>query len=189
MKYNTFIFRGHNNKTIGAAANGYKEYEVAQKIVSKVVNGLVHNGYKVQTNNIEEDNYTCNLTKGNSYSQSGLSIHLNSGGGKGVEFIKSFNGNIFHREFRILKRLENLGFVNRGVKSRSYKDERFYQRNGLDNLINFDKDYYAEIRNAKENGNDLGILEIGFIDNKEDMDLLINNIDEIANIIVEEYIK
>lgn len=179
-QYSTFVFAGHggNPYDCGAYSNGKEEHLIAEKIALKVRDYLLDAGITVQYG---EDNYRKNLTQNNSYSMHyGVSIHLNAGGGTGAEAIVPMRESYCVTEQNILNDLAKLGLKNRGVKSRDYNTEKWHQRTNGVKLSG--SDYYGEIRNAWGNAS-LTILEIGFIDNPDDLKIIENNIPQISHII------
>lgn len=185
--YDLFIFHGHGEGDNGAVGNGQVELQLARQLTNKVVEKLTFNGLKVHTNN-GLNNYNRNLTKGQTYKyRFGYTLHLNSGGGIGSEIISPKNENGLDLDFAILEGLEKMGLRNRGVKSRDYDTEQFIQR--VKNVRLSGKDYYKEIRDAWTNGVSLGILEVCFIDNANDVNIFLNNIDKITSIICDEILK
>lgn len=180
--YDLGIFVGHgtSEKTgkydPGACANGYKEYELAKEIAADLREHLKASGLNVH---FDENNYNDNDTAGNTYRLKFVfSFHLNAGGGSGAEAIVPLNESYFNLEQKILNYLASIGLQNRGVKSRNYDTEAWSQRTTGIKLSG--KDYYGEIRNAWNNGVSLSIIELGFIDNKKDLDIIIKNKKEIS---------
>ena len=171
MNYDLFLFSGHGEGDIGACANGYKEKELSEKVVKRVITLLQPYNINIHTNG-ELNNYKRNLTKGNKYNMvEGLSIHFNASNGKGCgcEIWVPCRLSNFSMQENIVRNLECDGYINRGVKSRDYDSELTYQRKNGD--VIYCTDYYKEIREAYENGYYLSILEICFIDNINDMKL------------------
>lgn len=187
MDYDFFIFHGHGDGDNGACANGYTELNIAQSIQRSVLNELDKYNLKIHSNN-GENNYYKNLTFGNSYKERfGFIIHINSGGGTGAEMIVPLGESYFIMENNILNKLEKLGLKNRGVKSRDYTSEKFISRYHM--VKGSGTDWYKEIRDCWVRGNSATILEIGFIDNIHDLEILNNNINKIGNIIATEIIN
>ena len=168
MNYDIFLFNGHGEGDNGACYNGYKEQELAKKLVNRVKEILSEYGVNVHTNG-DLNNYNRNLTKGNTYTyKEGLCIHLNASAyhnAYGSEIIVPAKLANFTMEKQIVDGLSGLGFVNRGVKTRDYDSEQWIPRtNG--SAVNC-KDYYREIREAYNNGVYLSILEVCFIDSSD----------------------
>lgn len=184
--YQSFLFTGHGAGDCGAVGNGYKEHDVALKINAAAKKYL--SALNIHYNTTNQNNYKSNLTRGNSYiSKSGLTIHLNSSTNStatGVEIIVANTNKDLTADFALVEGISKLlGITNRGVKSRNYDTEETYTRtNG--NAVNA-KDYYGEIRNAKENGFNLAILEVGFISNSNDIKKINSNIETIGKLIAE----
>ena len=183
--YDIAIFKGHGKSEkdgkfdCGAVGNNKTEYEVVNQLVEKIALLLTNSSYKVH---VDENNYKDNDTLGNSYRlKYALSIHLNAGGGTGSECIVPLGESYFKIENNILAELSKLGFVNRGVKSRDYNSEKWSQRTHGVKMSG--TNYYGEIRQAWDNGISLTILEVGFIDNLNDLNKILSNLDKIAYII------
>lgn len=190
--FDMFLFFGHGEGDNGAIGNGYTELELAKSLTLNCVTLLENRGVSVLTNSKNGyNNYNRNLTKGQEFKyRMGGTIHLNSVGDtsvKGIEIIVPCKEKYLVIENEILTEFEKLGFVNRGLKSRDYSSEKFiYRENG--SIVNY-TNYYKEIREAWENGNSLSIIETCFISNSEDVNRFIKNIDKIAKIIVNSYLK
>lgn len=185
MTYDLPIFHGHGDGDNGACGNGYTELQLVTLITDKVNKILINKGLHVHSND-GQNNYNRDLTANNQYRvMCGLEIHLNSGGGTGCECIVPLNEKFLDIENDILNGLEQLGLKNRGLKCRDYNTENFVP------VKSCGKDYYKVIRQAWEKSPKLSfsILEIGFIDNKNDVDIIVNNVDRIAFIIANSYLK
>lgn len=173
-KYNSFIFTGHGKSEVngsydpGASAQGIKENDLAKLITTAAKEELQSNPKtKHLVIHYDEQNYIDNDTRGNTYtSKSGISVHINAGGGTGTEIFVPSKESHLETDFEIVSNISKLlGIANRGVKSRDYSSEKTFQRtNGK--ALNY-KDYYKEIREAWDNGLSLSILEVGFIDTKD----------------------
>lgn len=169
--YNSFIFTGHGKSEIngsydpGASAQGTKENDLAGLITAAARAELQSNPKtKHLSVHYDEQNYVDNDTSGNTYtSKSGISVHINAGGGTGTEIWVPSKESYLGADFSIVANIASaLGVPNRGVKSRDYDTEKTFQRtNGQ--ALGY-KDYYKEIRQAWERGISLAILEVGFID-------------------------
>lgn len=185
--YDMFLFHGHGDGDVGACGNGYKELDIVKTLQSKILNNLKPYNLNIHANN-GENNYNKDLTRGNEYKESfGLILHVNSGGGSGCEAIVPLNEMHFTLETNILYRLEELGFKNRGLKSRNYDTEVFERR--VHNVKSNGTDWYKETRQCWNRMLSATILEIGFIDSKEDTNLIFLKMDEIAKIISDEIIN
>lgn len=187
--YDLGLFKGHGQGDCGAVGNGYQEHERASVLVDKIAVHLKAKGLNVHT---AVNNYVNVYPNSNTYSKKfALSIHLNSAtdsSAVGSEILVPCGEKYLDQEVEILKGLENLGFRNRGLKSRDYDSEAWYQRsNGT--ALSGKKDYYKEIRTAWNKGVSLSILEICFISNKGDIDRFNANIDKIALIIANAILK
>ena len=192
MIYDDFVFAGHGVVDStgaydpGAAGNGYKENDLTRLIAKKVVE--IKKAAGINTHYAEQ-NYENRNCYGNSYkSKAGVSIHINAGGGAGSEIFVPQGERFLETELSILERFnKEVGLKVRGIKSRDYYTEEYLSR--INGYSLQGKDYYKEIREAWEQGISLSIVEVGFIDNAEDVNLIKNNIDKIALIIAQETAK
>lgn len=189
MNYDMFLFHGHGEGDSGAVGNGLIELEIAKEITGVAVNMLRSKGVLVKTNyDSGYNNYHRNLTKGDNFKyRMGATIHINSGGGYGSELIVPLGESYLNIETEISNNLQKLGLYERGIKSRYYDTDNFSQHNNGEKLQG--KDWYKEIREAWQNGNSLTIIELGFIDNNKDATIIENNVNEIATIIANAYLK
>lgn len=172
--YNSFIFEGHGTSEVdgsydpGATSQGSRENDLADAIVAAARAELQSNPKtKHLSIHYDEQNYIDNDTTGNTYtSKSGISVHINAGGGVGPEIWVPCKESYLGADFTIVANIAGiLGTPNRGVKSRDYDSENSFQRtNGV--KLGY-KDYYKEIRQAWEKGFSLSILEVGFIDSSD----------------------
>lgn len=186
-EYDSFIFEGHgtSEKTgaydSGAVYGTVKENDLADKIVTTAINYLKPTGLAIHR---DENNYTDNDLDGNSYTaKSGVSVHVNAGGGTGTEIFVPCREKYLTEEFKLVKNIsETLGIANRGVKSRDYNTERIYMRS--DGVALSYTDYYKEIRYAWGLGISLAIIEVGFIDTS-DLQKIQANIDNIGFLIAQ----
>ena len=95
-----------------------------------------------------------------------VSIHFNSGGGKGSEVL-TYKGRVLPEAERVLSGLFKVGFLNRGIKNGTYP-----RKLAVINNVNY--------RSM--------IIEVCFVDNIIDVELYKKNIDKIAKIIAEEIV-
>ncbi len=168
--YNSFVFDGHGVSEVdgsfdpGASSQGVNEHDLVTTI----------NGYTREYLNktslaihYDEQNYIDKDFLGNTYSaKAGVSVHINAGGGNGVEIYVPVNEKYLEFEFELMKELSNcLGIPNRGVKSRDYDTENTIKR--TNGVAVGGTDYYKEIRDAWQHGISLAILEVGFIDTSD----------------------
>lgn len=192
MSYDMFLFFGHGEGDNGAVGNGYTELELVRCLTLNCVTLLENKGVKVLTNVKNGfNNYNRNLTSGQEIKyKMGATLHLNSAtdtSANGSEIIVPCKEKYLNIEEEILEGYKKIGFNIRGIKSRDYSSEKFLIReNG--SIVNY-TNYYKEIRNAWDNGYSLSIIETCFISNKNDVNLFIKNIDKIAKIIVNPYLK
>lgn len=172
--YNSFIFTGHGKSEVngsydpGASSQGTVENDLAGLITAAARAELQTNPQtKHLSIHYDEQNYVDNDTLGNTYtSKSGISVHINAGGGTGTEIWVPCKELYLGADFSLVSNISGvLGIPNRGVKSRDYDSERtFIRTNGVS--LGY-KDYYKEIRQAWEKGISLSILEVGFIDTSD----------------------
>ena len=158
---------GHSPYSTGASGNGYKEHIVARQIKDKVISGLKLVGQTCvdTTSNaksasavLKEQVSKCNSYHGKLKRRLDVSIHLNAGGGTGTEVLY-----YSQRELSIVVSREisnTMGWRDRGAKER--KD------------LYFLSETYAPAI----------LIEVCFIDSKEDMQKLMKNLDKVANAIV-----
>ena len=116
---------GHTLKGAGSGAIGYlNESEETRKITKSLISQLKKKGYTVveatvdkassQSEYLKKVVKIANSSKGELF----LSIHLNAGGGRGVEAY-TWKGEKLGEAVKICSRLHDLGFKNRGVKDGS----------------------------------------------------------------------
>lgn len=172
--YNSFVFTGHGKSEVngsydpGATSQAVKENDLAGLITAAARTELQTNPKtKHLSIHYDEQNYVDNDTSENSYtSKSGISVHINAGGGTGPEVWVPCKEKYLDTDFAIVANIADaLGVPNRGVKSRDYNSEKSFQRTNGQALGYLD--YYKEIRQAWEKGISLSILEVGFIDSSD----------------------
>lgn len=190
--YDMFLFHGHGEGDKGAIGNEYTELELAKSLTLNCITLLENKGVSVLTNvKTGYNNYNRNLTKAQEVKyKMGATIHLNSStdtNANGTEIIVPCKEKYLSIEQEMLKGFKELGFTIRGLKSRDYSSEKFITRvNG--EIVNY-TNYYGEIRNAWNNGYSLSIIETCFISNKNDVERFVRNLNKIAKIIVNPYLK
>lgn len=148
---------GHTvSGTVGCGAVGYIDESVEVRRVGNILMTLLsEEGYDVVSCTNDYANSTSeNLSKIVSMANAQpldlfVSIHFNSGGGKGCE-VFTYGGKRFDEAERVCENLNGLGFVNRGIKDGS-------------NL------YVVRRTNAKAM-----LIEVCFVDTKTDVDLYKN---------------
>lgn len=165
-KYLVCIDPGHGGRDPGAVNGVLKEKDFTLAISLKVAKLLKHNNIDVILTR-DKDVYVGLNGQRTPICDINISIHVNSGGGEGLEtWVALVNkpeqskklGNLIQRNI-----LKLVLFKDRGLKT---------SLNSKGNA-----DYLYMIRNAR------GVpvlIECGFIDNTNDMKLLQNNIDKIA---------
>lgn len=159
----------------GAVGNGYTEAVETRRMATAVAPLLRNYGFSVQMYDQSKDAYKV-VTQGGSIPLSGIDyvmeFHLNSaandlkGNGKttGSEIFVHVNEAGIGVEQAILKRLQALGFTNRGVKRSS----------GL-----------AVLKHVYKRGVSHALIETCFIDDKDDMELYKTKFYEIAHAIAD----
>lgn len=189
MGYDVFNFRGHGNGDSGAVGSGYKEVDIAQAFTTRINELLKNKGLSVLTNNINQNNYeVCLLIGQQIIRKFGYEIHVNSGGGTGIEIIVPSKEKYLTIEKEIIDNVSReTGLANRGLKSRNYDSGAFHFReNGVAQTFT---DYYKVIREAWNLGYSLSIIELGFIDNNRDVKMLLDNKELICRIIANAMLR
>lgn len=108
----------------GASGNGYREENCTREIGKKVKGKLEKLGHTVYAvapdyaNSVRESLDTRVNSANSKGAAISVSIHLNAGGGKGVE-IYTKGGQAFSQATNILNNMVALGYVNRGIKNGS----------------------------------------------------------------------
>lgn len=168
------LIAGHGNGDPGAVGNGYKESELTREVVSLVKPFLSRfDGVTVDIADPSKNWYDYICKKGNTFNFRSydyvLEVHFNAGVGDTTGNGKTTGTEIYITtiekgatvEENILNGIVLLGFKNRGVKRKNWT------------LIN----------HIKKQGVSAALLEVCFIDDKDDMKLYSANVDEIASAI------
>ena len=158
-----FLGVGHGGKDPGAVANNMEEADINLNIAMACRDELVRNGVEVKMSRMsdEDDPLTEEIAECNAYNPDlAIDIHTNAGGGDGFEVYHTIYGGTGKTlaeniEAEVIKAGQN----SRGVKTRKNETTG--------------KDYYGFIR---QTSCPAVICEIGFIDNKNDL----NDFDEKA---------
>lgn len=157
------LIPGHGDGDSGACGNGYREADLAREMVDSV--SLKLKPYaKVDVFDKAKNMYK--YLKSNSFDFSKydyvFEVHLNAynSNTRGCEILVHPTESATSVEKQILKNICNIGFTNRGVKTRS----------DLQNMNICKKSY----------GVSYALIEMCFIDNAEDMKLFTANKDRIA---------
>lgn len=165
------LIAGHGNGDPGAVGNGYKESDLTREValLSKVSLSRFE-GVTVDVADTSKNWYDYICKKGNTYNFKPydyvLEIHFNagvgdtSGNGKttGTEIYVTTSENGVSVEENILSNIVSLGFKNRGVKRKNW----------------------ALINHIKKQGVSAALLEVCFIDDKDDMKLYTVHVDDVA---------
>ena len=168
--YNSFLFEGHGFSEVdgsydpGASSQGARENDLVDEINKHAKSFLDKTSLAIH---YDEQNYIDKDLAGNSYSaRAGISVHINAGGGTGVEIYVPLNEKYLTCDFELVEELCSImGIPNRGVRSRDFNSGATIQR--TNGVAVGGTDYYKEIRDAWEMGISLAILEVGFIDSND----------------------
>ena len=171
------LIAGHGNGDSGAVGNGYKEAELTRDMVEHVK--AQFDGYaNVTIADTSKNWYQYIVKQGNIFNFKNydyvLEIHFNAikedkgdGKTKGTEIYvtKAEKGTAV--ETNIVNNISALGFANRGVK----------------------KNNYDLIKHIKNQGVSSALLEVCFIDDKDDMDIFVAKKKDIAKAIADGIVK
>lgn len=156
-----FLHSGHGGKDSGACANGLIEKELNLKVTKKLKTLLENQGIEVfvSENDLQDNTETTRevINNCNNFNPAyAIDIHFNAGGGNGFEVFHSIAKNT---KGKILATNINNEILASGIKSR-----------GLKTKINASgSDYFYFLREIEAPSI---ILEGGFLDGKEDCNLL-----------------
>lgn len=157
MAKKVFIGVGHGGKDPGAVANGFRESDLNLTIALSCFAQLKRHGVDVLMSRTtdENDTLTEEIRECNAYGPDlCIDIHNNAGGGDGAEaFYYSGGGLSKTLAENVLAEIVKIGQNSRGAKTRMY--------NGYD--------YYGFIR---ETYAPAVIVECAFVDNREDMNII-----------------
>lgn len=160
------LISGHGSNDPGACSNFGIEREEARKVTEKLSSILnSKSGINADIYPTERDCYT-DIKNGNvqvnfkNYDYI-LEVHFNSASAtaKGTEIFVTTDTTDTTKEANIIKSLESLGLVNRGVKKKNF----------------------TVINSAKNKGVKASLLEVCFISNSDDMQLYRRRFDEVCN--------
>ena len=170
---NILLIAGHGDGDPGAVGNGYKEADLTREVVALVKSRLAKYA-SVDIADTAKNWYNHIVKKGNEFNfrsyNYALEVHFNagasdsSGNGKttGTEIFVTTSEKGVAVEEKIVGGINSLGFRNRGVK---------YKNWGL-------------IDHIKRQGVSSALLEVCFIDDKDDMKLYSEKKNQIADAIV-----
>lgn len=167
------LIAGHGQGDPGACGCGYKEADLTREAV-KNINTYLKDAAEVEIFDLSKDMFQY-LKLGSKYPFNDfdyvLEVHFNALNGKvyGTEVLVHQNEQGTSVETEIVNNIASLGFSNRGVKRRA--DLR---------VMNNVKKIY---------GVSHALVEICFIDNKNDMEKYIANADKVAKAIAEGIIE
>lgn len=168
------LIAGHGNGDPGAVGNGYKESDLTREValLTKISMSRFE-GVTVDVADTLKNWYDYICKKGNTFNFKAydyvIEIHFNagvgdaSGNGKttGTEIYVTTSEKGVSVEENILGNIVSLGFKNRGVKHKNF----------------------ALISHIKKQGVSAALLEVCFIDDKDDMKLYATHVDDIASAI------
>ena len=168
------LIPGHGNGDPGAVGNGYKEADLTREVVSLVKPYLSRfEGVTVDIADPSKNWYDYICKKGNTFNFRSydyvLEVHFNAGVGDtngngkttGTEIFVTTTEKGVTVEENILSNIVSLGFKNRGVKRKNW----------------------ALINHIKKQGVSAALLEVCFIDDKDDMKLYATHVDDVATAI------
>lgn len=151
------IYAGHGGKDAGACYNGWKEKDYTLNISNEVTAILRHAGFEIINNRTTDVNRSINndaKLANNNNVDAVIEFHFNAGGGNGTETYHSVTGGTGKELAKAINaRIANLGFKDRGIKTKVGADRT---------------DYFGIIRQTKAPA---VLVEICFIDSIGDMDL------------------
>lgn len=168
---NILLIAGHGDGDCGAIGNGYKEADLTRE-VCKLVKPML-DGYANVTIADTNRNWFNYFNKGGFFNFTAydyvLEIHFNAGASDangngattGAEIYVTTSEKSYGVEAEIVKGISNIGFRNRGVKRKNF-------------LV---------INRVKNQGVSSALLEVCFIDDKDDMKLYQSKKSEIAKAI------
>ncbi len=175
----------------GAVANGYQEATLTYELVGLIKPHLERNGWAVTISTGGDVSQRGARAKGHDYA---LSIHFNAGGGLGAEVMVPMKergaatANNFKAEIDKIAKNTRSSFA----RSRNYQDGKFYSRpwkDGVFTTVHNLTDYFGFIRGAWSVGVSADILEVAFIDNKEDITNYIGKKPEFARAIAKAVVN
>lgn len=169
------IDMGHGlNGYPNSGANGHiSESTETRNLGKKVIDLFIKEGHKIVNCTVDKpisntDSINKRVAKANAQSLDILiSIHFNSGGGTGCEIL-TYNGKYLAEADRVLKNLSSVKYGNHTLRNRGIKNGTSPRR-------------LAMVNSTKAKSM---LIEVCFVDNKNDCDLYKNNLDNIAAAIV-----
>ena len=169
--YSIDMGHGLPNQPNSGAVGIINESIETRVLGNKVISLLQKQGHKVINCTVDypksnSDSINQRINKANAQpSDLFVSIHFNSGGGKGVEIL-TVNAKYMIEADRVLKGMEKLGFRNRGIKTALTSTG-------------------SKVGVVHRTRSKAMLIEVCFVDTQSDVDLYRKNIDKIAEIIVE----
>lgn len=170
-----YLDAGHGGTDSGAVGNGLKEKDITLEVTKAVGERLIAHGFGVRYSRTN-DSYVGDASErgkkaGQSKAHFALSIHVNSGSGKGAELLVPCGETYGAIEAAMVEEFKKLN-TWRAVKSRDYATGNFEVRTLNGNNLSkskYNKDYYGFIRGAWQYGVSADIIELFFIDNLSDV--------------------
>ena len=185
-----FLDAGHGGKDAGACGNNLKEKDVTLDVTKAVGERLASHGFTVKYSRTSDafvgDASERGKKAGQSKADFALSIHVNSGGGKGAELLVPVSERVGAIEAVLVEEFKQLN-TWRGIKSRDYTSGAFEVRTLSGTSLSkskYVKDYYGFIRGAQAYGVSADIIELFFIDNASDVKTYQQNVDKYVEAIV-----
>ena len=157
-RMNVFLIAGHGDGDSGATGNGYREEDLTREVAAKIPAYLAKYA-NVTVGDVRRNWYE--WLKNHQYDfkpyQYVLEIHFNSGAGDlkgdgiitGTEIYVTKSEKAITVEEDILEQMSEIGFTSRGVKRKNF----------------------SVISKVKAQGVSSALLEVAFIDDKDDMEL------------------
>lgn len=182
---------GHYGSDSGSLGNGYKEADLTHELAGLVKPHLERNGWSVTVSTGGDVSQRGARAKGHDYA---LSLHFNAGGGLGAEVMVPMKemgastASNFKAEFDKLGKNTRSSFA----RSKDYQTGKFYSRpfSGAKFTTTYNlTDWFGFVRGAWAVGVSADILEVAFIDNKEDITNYIGKKKEYARAIAKAVVN
>ena len=188
--YVIYLDAGHGGTDSGAVGNNVKEKDITLEVTKAVGERLIAHGFGVRYSRTD-DSFVGDASErgkkaGLSKADFALSIHVNSGGGKGAELLVPVKEEYGAIESVLVEEFKKLN-TWRSIKSRDYSTGAFETRTLSGTKLSkskYSKDYYGFIRGAVAYGVSADIIELFFIDNAEDVKLYQANKEKYVEAIV-----
>ncbi|MGL4854999.1 MAG: N-acetylmuramoyl-L-alanine amidase [Lentisphaeria bacterium] len=192
MSYKLLLDIGHYGTESGATGNGYKEADLTKELCDLIVPHMKRNNWSVTTSTGGDVSTRGARAKGHTYA---LSIHFNAGGGIGTEVMVpcketgAATAVNFKKETNAIAKNTRSSFA----RSKNYNTGAFTSRpwnssNKFTSTVNA-TDWFGFIRGAWAVGVSADILEVAFIDNKEDISNYVKKKKEFARAIAKAVVE